>query len=140
MSAALWSPLCFSASFARFDGVSATSLDAAIFFLGLKTPRTFQTRHQPPYSPSCRRTAAVDQERCDITASTQPIAFRVYFKLQHFVSNQTRTAHRVSLAGSSDASSALGNSYPAAGGVCILWLKLCWPLIKSVLCLSNLVN
>lgn len=47
----------------------------------------YQTAAGPPhtaplFSPSCRRTAAVQQGRSDITASSQPIISFVYFK-QH---------------------------------------------------------
>lgn len=129
MSAALWSPRCFSAPFAQFW--RRLSTPPSCFLGGLKTPWTFQTRRQPPFSPSCRRTAAVDQGRCDITASSQPITCRVYFKQQHFVLDQKRTARRVSLAGSGDNSSAVWTSFPAAGDVSLAKTVMAF---KSNLC------
>ncbi len=55
----------------------------------------YQTAAGPPhtaplFSPSCRRTAAIQQGRSDITVSSQPILCFVYFK-QHLLSGQRRT-------------------------------------------------
>lgn len=56
----------------------------------LLVPNSSPPHTAPLFSPSCRRTAAVQQGRSDITASSRPIICFVYFK-QHLLPGQRRT-------------------------------------------------